>query len=35
VAERPIGVSELDGAEEIALISDTRGWRRAEIVDDR
>jgi para-aminobenzoate synthetase/4-amino-4-deoxychorismate lyase len=35
VAERPIRVRELTGAEEIALISDTRGWRRAEIVDDR
>ena len=33
VAERPIRVDELRGADEIALISDTRGWRRAEIVD--
>jgi para-aminobenzoate synthetase/4-amino-4-deoxychorismate lyase len=33
VSERPIAIRELAGAEEVALISDTRGWRRAEIVD--
>jgi para-aminobenzoate synthetase/4-amino-4-deoxychorismate lyase len=31
-AERVISVEELLGADQVALVSDTRGWRRAEIV---
>jgi para-aminobenzoate synthetase/4-amino-4-deoxychorismate lyase len=33
VEERPITVAELRGAEEVALVSDNRGWRRVELVD--
>ena len=33
MAERPIAVEELVGAEEIALVSDNRGWRRVQLVD--
>jgi len=32
LVERPVAVHELLGAEGIALISDSRGWRRAELV---
>ena len=32
LAERPVTVKELLDAEQIALVSDTRGWRRAELV---
>ncbi|MDP9298254.1 MAG: aminodeoxychorismate synthase component I [Actinomycetota bacterium] len=35
LAERPVTVEELLDAEQIALVSDTRGWRRAELVQDR
>jgi para-aminobenzoate synthetase/4-amino-4-deoxychorismate lyase len=33
VEERPITVAELRGAEEVALVSDNRGWRRVELVE--
>ncbi|MGZ8661629.1 MAG: aminotransferase class IV, partial [Actinomycetota bacterium] len=33
VAERPITVAELRGAEDVALVSDNRGWRRVQLVD--
>jgi para-aminobenzoate synthetase/4-amino-4-deoxychorismate lyase len=33
VEERPITVDELRGAEEVALVSDNRGWRRVQLVD--
>jgi para-aminobenzoate synthetase/4-amino-4-deoxychorismate lyase len=33
IAERPITVAELDEAEEVALVSDNRGWRRVRLVD--
>jgi len=32
VTERPIRISELVAAEEVALVSSVRGWRPAEIV---
>lgn len=32
LVERPVPVDELLGAEEVALISSVRGWRRAEVV---